>query len=69
MPNRDEIEHNLRRFPMRARTDAEHQQHIKQIQAILDPANRMYLTVYRMKNELNLKQTILHAVFKGMTHL
>ncbi|CAF4144077.1 unnamed protein product [Rotaria magnacalcarata] len=43
-PERHEIEHNLLRFPMRARTEKEQQQQIDQIGKIMDPNNRMYLT-------------------------
>ncbi len=53
---------------MRARTKHEYEQMIAEIQEIMDPAKRMYLTVFRINSELNLKQTILQAIFKGTTH-
>ncbi len=65
MPKQDEIEHNLRRFPMRTRTKEEHKNLMDQITRILHPDGRRYLTVFRINGELNLKQTICHAIIKG----
>jgi hypothetical protein len=50
---------------MRTRTKEKYEQLIAQIKEIMNPARRMYLTVFRIHSELNLKQTILHAIFKG----
>ncbi|CAF1414384.1 unnamed protein product [Rotaria magnacalcarata] len=41
-PERHEIEHNLLRFPMRARTEKEQQQQIDQIGKIMDPNNHIF---------------------------
>jgi hypothetical protein len=65
MPSTDEIEHNLQRFPMRARTKEEHEKQIDQIKEIMRPEQRRYLTVLSPSDELNMKQTIFHAIFKG----
>ena len=54
---------------MRARTKEEHEKLLKRIEKIMDPANRMYLTVFRIDSGLNLKQTILQAIFKGNAYL
>ncbi|CAF4358695.1 unnamed protein product, partial [Adineta steineri] len=58
VPEQDEIEHNLRRFPMRARTEKEHKRLIDQIKEIMHPSVRRYLNVFRNNSELNMKQTI-----------
>lgn len=50
---------------MRIRTKEERQKQIAQIREIMHPSRRMYLTVFRINSELNLKQTILQAIFKG----
>jgi hypothetical protein len=50
---------------MRTRTKKEYQNLIEQIKEIMHPDHRRYLTVFRINSELNLKQTIFHAVFKG----
>lgn len=50
---------------MRARTKEEHKRLIDRIEQIMDPDKRMYLTVFRIHSDLNLKQTILQAIFKG----
>ena len=68
LPEQNEIEHNLRRFPMRTRTEKQHRKLIEQIREIMDPDGRRYLTVFRINSELNLKQTICHAIFKGKIH-
>lgn len=60
-----EIEHNLRRFPMRTRTDEEDAKLIEEIREIMHPGCRKYLTVFRINSDLNLKQTVCHAIFKG----
>ncbi|CAF0820629.1 unnamed protein product [Adineta steineri] len=65
VPEQDEIEHNLRRFPMRARTEKEHKRLIDQIKEIMHPSVRRYLNVFRNNSELNMKQTIFHAIFKA----
>ncbi|UJR23620.1 hypothetical protein I4U23_026606 [Adineta vaga] len=65
LPDQDEIEHNLRRFPMRARTEKEHRKLIDQISEIMHPSVRRYLNVFRIHNELNMKQSIFHAIFKA----
>lgn len=54
---------------MRARTREEHEKLIKRIEKIMDPDKRMYLTVFRINSGLNLKQTILQAIVKGILHL
>jgi hypothetical protein len=50
---------------MRTRTEKEHRKLMEQIRAIMDPNERRYLSVFRINSELNLKQTIYHAIFKG----
>ncbi len=65
MPEENEIEHNLRRFPMRTRSEKKHNKLIEQIKEIMHPDLRRYLTVFRINSELNMKQTIFHAIFKG----
>jgi hypothetical protein len=50
---------------MRARTEEQHKELIEQIREIMHPDRRRYLTVFRINSELNLKQTIFHAIFKG----
>lgn len=54
---------------MRARMEKEQQQQIDQIEKIMNPNNRMYLTVFRIDGEFNLKQTIAQAIFKGNHHV
>jgi hypothetical protein len=68
LPEQDEIEHNLRRFPMRERTEKEHRKLIEQIREIMHPDGRRYLTVFGINSELNLKQTIYDAIFKGKNY-
>jgi hypothetical protein len=53
---------------MRARTKEEHEKLIKRIEKIMDPDKRIYLTAFRINSDLNLKQTILQAIFKGNSH-
>ncbi len=65
LPEPDEIEHNLRRFPMRARTEKEQKKLIEQIREIMHPDQRRYLTVFRINSDLNLKQTMCYAIVKG----
>jgi hypothetical protein len=65
LPEQNEIEHNLRRFPMRTRTEKEHRKLIEQIREIMHSDRRQYLTVFRINSERNLKQTIYHAIFRG----
>jgi hypothetical protein len=50
---------------MRTRTEKEHKKLMDQIKEIMRPDRRRYLTVFRINNELNMKQTIFHAIFKG----
>lgn len=50
---------------MRTRTQKEHEKLIEQIREIMYPDDRRYLTVFRINSELNLKQTMCHAIFKG----
>ena len=64
-PSKEEIEHNLRRFPMSPRTEKDHMNLMEQIEKIMHPKGRRYLTVFRVNSELNLNQTIWHAIFKG----
>lgn len=65
LPEQNEIEHNLKRFPMRPTTEKDYKELIEQIKEIMHPDRRTYLTVFRINTELNLKQTIFHAIFKG----
>jgi hypothetical protein len=53
---------------MRTRAEKEHTKLIEQIREIMHPDHRRYLTVFRIDSELNLKQTIFHAIFKGKTN-
>jgi hypothetical protein len=50
---------------MRTRTRSEHEKLMEQISEIMNPDGRRYLTVFHINSELNLKQTIYHAIFKG----
>jgi hypothetical protein len=68
LPEQYEIEHNLRRFPMRTRTEKEHNKLIEQIREIMHPDRRRYLTVFRIDSDLNLKQTMCYAIFKGKNY-
>jgi hypothetical protein len=50
---------------MRTRAEKEHTKLIEQIREIMHPDHRRYLTVFRIDSELNLKQTIFHAIFNS----
>ncbi len=50
---------------MRPRTEKEHRNLIEQIRQIMHPDRRRYLSVFRINSELNLKQTVYDAIFKG----
>ena len=50
---------------MRTRTEKEHRKLIEQIREIMHADRRRYLTVFRINSELNLKQTIYRAIFRG----
>lgn len=68
LPEREEIEHNLRRFPMRARTEKAHEKLIDQIKKIMHPSVRRYLNIFSIHGRLNMKQSIFHAIFKGIAY-
>ena len=53
------------RFPLRNMTQEENKKLIECIEKIMDPTKRMYLTVFSIQSGLDLKQTTLHAIFKG----
>lgn len=50
---------------MSPRTNKDHISLVEQIEKIMNPNGRRYLTVFRVNSELSLRQTIWHAIFKG----